>query len=1054
MKNTAGLSDTLTITLTLHAPGAIDTLPPMMKILSPSTDSSSVSSSSYPVKILCTDPSGVASVKCFIGAVSMPVTVADSTYTASVSGLKAGMMTTLAFIAADSSARSNKDTLFVHIKYDSTMADNAPPLISLVSPSKDTVIGADSIVVRVKCTDASGVASVVCSLKTNQTFAATKSTPTDSVYSATVKGLTAGAYSSITVTATDASPAHNAAAATVRIKYDNDKMPPSLRLLSPANTNDSAVVTGNATTVQVVCKDGSGVASVTYSMGAAAPQSMTKSLSADSIWSASVTGLAAGQFSTLNIVATDSSLAANKDTLIVHIKYDTTKADNTPPVITLISPSKDTAIAADSALVSVKCTDASGIATLVYTLGTQSFTATRSAPTDSIFNATVKGLTAGAYSTVTITATDASVAHNTATATVKIKYDNDKTGPTIERFDPAVDSQSVSASSYAVKVVCKDTSGVASVVLGLGTASFPGTKSSDSIWTATVTNLVSGAFNKITVTATDGSVSANVSTLNLSIKYDPTMTDNVPPSITLVGPSKDTIVTVDSFVVRVKCTDASGVASVIYTLGTQTFTATRSAPTDSIFSATVKGLSTAANPTVTITATDASTAANKGTKTVALSFAIAAKITTALASTTAVNTGSSTALTIVATGTPAPLYQWYFNGAVITTNSQSASYSKSWTAADAGTYKVIITNVAGQDSSKTVLSVNVAPVISPKLAATTAVNPGSTTALTIAATGTPAPTYQWYFNGTAITTNGTLASYSKTWASTDAGTYKVIASNSAGKDSSSTVLSVNVAPVISPKLAATTTVVSGSSTALTITATGTPTPTYQWYFNGTAISTNGTSASYSKTWATTDAGTYKVIASNAAGKDSSTTVLSVNVKATITTPLAATSSVASGSSTGLAITATGTPAPTYQWYFNGTAIATNGTSASYSKTWAFTDAGTYKVVATNSAGKDSSTTTLKVLGWERVVLAINDPDGSTPCAVMTSNGDIYMAYNSMALYCDKLAANTTTWVHTSSDPIEVYKGSFGGKFDIELSSDKTVPYVGYVDPPSGGDVVQ
>ena len=474
VKNTAGLSDTLTITLTLHAPGAIDTLPPMMKILSPSTDSSSVSSSSYPVKILCTDPSGVASVKCFIGAVSMPVTVADSTYTASVSGLKAGMMTTLAFIAADSSARSNKDTLFVHIKYDSTMADNAPPLISLVSPSKDTVIGRHSIVVRVKCTDASGVALVVCSLKTNQTFAATKSTPTDSVYSATVKGLTAGAYSSITVTATDASPAHNAAAATVRIKYDNDKMPPSLRLLSPANTNDSAVVTGNATTVQVVCKDGSGVASVTYSMGAATPQSMTKSLSADSIWSASVYGPRGGPVQHAEHRCHGAARWRLIKTPLSCILNMIRPRPTIHPVITLISPSKDTAIAADSALVSVKCTDASGIATLVYTLGTQSFTATRSAPTDSIFNATVKGLTAGAYSTVTITATDASVAHNTATATVKIKYDNDKTGPTIERFDPAVDSQSVSASSYAVKVVCKDTSGVASVVLGLGTASFPG----------------------------------------------------------------------------------------------------------------------------------------------------------------------------------------------------------------------------------------------------------------------------------------------------------------------------------------------------------------------------------------------------------------------------------------------------------------------------------------------------------------------------------------------------------------------------------------------------
>ena len=149
-----------------------------------------------------------------------------------------------------------------------------------------------------------------------------------------------------------------------------------------------------------------------------------------------------------------------------------------------------------------------------------------------------------------------------------IKYDNDKTGPTIRRFDPAADSQSVSASSYAVKVVCKDTSGVTSVCLAWG-PTVPGNESSDCIWTATVTNLVSGAFNKITVTATDGSVSANVSTLSLSIKYDPTMTDNVPPIITLIGPSKGT----DRdrrFLCRAgQMHGRHGVASVIYTLGTQ-----------------------------------------------------------------------------------------------------------------------------------------------------------------------------------------------------------------------------------------------------------------------------------------------------------------------------------------------------------------------------------------------------------------------------------------------------------------------------------------------------
>ncbi len=233
--------------------------------------------------------------------------------------------------------------------------------------------------------------------------------------------MTAGAYSTVTVTATDASPAHNAAAATVRIKYDNDKTPPSLRLLSPANTNDSAVVTGNATTVQVVCKDGSGVASVTYSMGAAAPQSMTKSLSADSIWSASITGLAAGQFSTLNIVAMDSSLAANKDTLIVHIKYDTTKADITGPTIAKVSglaTAARTANANDTLVYTV--TDPSGVDTVSWTLnGTPSGVLIADANGHYSIKAV---LTASHKNIIVLIAYDKSANHNKSTDTTIVDY--------------------------------------------------------------------------------------------------------------------------------------------------------------------------------------------------------------------------------------------------------------------------------------------------------------------------------------------------------------------------------------------------------------------------------------------------------------------------------------------------------------------------------------------------------------------------------------------------------------------------------------------------------
>jgi Immunoglobulin I-set domain/Immunoglobulin domain len=808
---------------------------------------------------------------------------------------------------------------------------------------------------------------------------------------------------------------------------------------------------------------------------------------------------------------------------------------------------------------------------------------------------------------------------------ISVSPSADTLPPVITRIYPLLDSAKVSSNALAVTVRCTDPSGVAGVRCLMNADTFPVTSLDSGKYSAAISGLGQGNINSILFVAVDASPRANTDTLIMHVKYDSTIADNTPPIIALLGPSKDTVIGSDSSVVRVKCTDASGIASVVYAVGTQNFTATRSAPTDSIFSATVKGLSTAANPTVTITATDASTAANKGTKTVALSFAIAAKITTALASTTSVNTGSSTTLTIVAIGTPTPIYQWYFNGTVITTNSQSASYVKSWTAADAGTYKVIISNVAGQDSTSTVLSVNTKASITTPLEATTAVNPGSTTALsivaggtpsptyqwyfngtaistngtsasysktwaaadagvykviasntagkdsssttlsvnvkaaittgltltttvnpgsvtpltvtasgtpaptyqwyfngtaisgatsasysktwatadagtykviasnsagndsssttlsvnakatittplasttavnpgsstglTIIAGGTPAPTYQWYFNGTAISTNGTSASYSKTWASTDAGTYKIVVSNAVGKDSSSTVLSVNVKAAITAGLAASTSVISGSSTALSITATGTPTPTYQWYFNGTSIS-SATSASYSKTWASTDAGTYKVIASNSAGKDSSSTTLTVGAKPTITTILAATTSVASGSSTALTIVATGIPAPSYQWYFNGTAINTNGTSTSYSKTWAFTDAGTYKVVATNSAGKDSSTTTLKVLGWQRIVQSMYDPQGSNPYAVINNTGDIYMAYqvpSPSGLVVDKLAANATQWVHTSSGSIASYN-NFGGGYDIALSGSKTYPYVGYVNSAEHtGGVVQ
>jgi hypothetical protein len=323
-KDPKGASDTLTIALNIHVPG-VDILPPIMKLVSPAGDSASVSSNALSIKIQCTDVSGVASVKCSMGVDTFTISNTDSTYTAAIVGLKSGL-NIISFIATDASLSTNKDTFFVHIKYDSTIADNVAPIVRISSPSKDTVVGIDSCIIKIVSKDPSGVASVQWKIDAIL-FPATKSPTADSVWSATVKGLLPGT-STVTVIATDASPAANKDSAILHIKYDNDKTAPTLKLFSPAK--DSASVSGNAIVIQVVCKDPSGVASITYGMGSGSPQPMTKSASADSLWSANVTGLVPG-YNTIRIIAVDSTLTANRDTLLLHILYDTTTTTNPKP---------------------------------------------------------------------------------------------------------------------------------------------------------------------------------------------------------------------------------------------------------------------------------------------------------------------------------------------------------------------------------------------------------------------------------------------------------------------------------------------------------------------------------------------------------------------------------------------------------------------------------------------------------------------------------------------------------------------------------------------------
>jgi hypothetical protein len=259
------------------------------------------------------------------------------------------------------------------------------------------------------------------------------------------------------------------------------------------------------------------------------------------------------------------------------------------------------------------------------------------------------------------------------------------------------------------------------------------------------------------------------------------------------------------------------------------------------------------------------------------------------------------------------------------------------------------------------------------------VNVGGSVTFTSAASGTPAPTYQWY-RGTTALTGQTAASLSlSNVQTTDAGSYTVVATNSAGTATSNaaTLTVTAVAPSITTQPQNATATV-GNSVTLSVVASGTAPLTYQWK-KGTTSITGATLASYTiSSVQTTDAGSYTVTVTNSAGSvTSSAATLTVSSAPSITSQPQSTSVVA-GSSASFSVTATGSAPLSYQWQKGGTAIS-GATSSTYTIASAqTTDAGSYTVVVTNGSGSVTSTAATLTVSASAVAPSITtQPQSST-----------------------------------------------------------------------------
>jgi hypothetical protein len=333
-------------------------------------------------------------------------------------------------------------------------------------------------------------------------------------------------------------------------------------------------------------------------------------------------------------------------------------------------------------------------------------------------------------------------------------------------------------------------------------------------------------------------------------------------------------------------------------------------------------------------------------------------------------TGNTATFSVVATGSAPLTYQWSKDGVAIS-GATAASYAlASTTAANAGSYTVLITNSVGSvTSAPATLTVNpagVAPSITTQPLGQS-LGLGTSATLTVVAAGTSPLAYQWSKNGTAITGATSASLTFSSLSASDAGSYTVVVSNALGSVGSSAASLTVISPPTITVQPTSQTVIAGAPIRLSVSATGTGTLTYQWYRKvsmGTAwgvdrfnISSVGTSANLEIASSTSsNAGSYYVVVSTTgASVESNTVTVTVNTPPTISSQPISTLTY-SGTTSSLTVSASGTSPLNYQWFKDGAAIS-GAVSSSYALTGStLNKEGSYSVVVSNVAGSATSNT--------------------------------------------------------------------------------------------------
>lgn len=160
--------------------------------------------------------------------------------------------------------------------------------------------------------------------------------------------------------------------------------------------------------------------------------------------------------------------------------------------------------------------------------------------------------------------------------------------------------------------------------------------------------------------------------------------------------------------------------------------------------------------------------------------------------------GDAASFSVSIFGTPQVRYQWRRNGTPLAGETRANLNLAAVQAADAGNYDVVASNDTTQTTSRSA-TLTIVPASIPSIATQPATSlfavAGRSVTLTVDASGTPAPTYQWNRDGVPIS-QATNASFGfSSVQRRDAGAYSVTVTNRVGSvTSTTTTLSVEPPP--------------------------------------------------------------------------------------------------------------------------------------------------------------------------------------------------------------------------------------------------------------------